>query len=203
MMASDSQGEGGHSGLAGDGHACGQPRPDFGRLGAAAGLGSREGGGCRLNLLMSYAGWQGQTWSDQIPRLLDPMGIRSHWASCGREATRVIQSTPIHIAIVDLGLPLDARDEEGEAGSRLLDVLARLSPTPPTIVMKRNRTTRDDLREMSAALRAGAFAIMDRPRTLADIETLLQVLRRVLERHYGGRWPGGGATSGGPEPHSQ
>jgi CheY-like chemotaxis protein len=124
------------------------------------------------------------------------MGIRALRVNTGREASEIIRLNAIHIAVVDLGLPLDATPaappappaEEG--GPRLLDLLAHLSQPPPTVVIKRTRTHRDDSREIAAALRAGAFAVIDRPRTGHDLELLLEVLRRCLLRHYRGRWPG-------------
>lgn len=165
---------------------------------------SPDGNPCRLNLLLSYGGWRNESWADRLPRLLEPMGIRSIRAGTGKEASAAIQSTTIHIAVVDLGLPLDqtpaaqpaafdaAREsrETEEAGPRLLQLLARLREPPPTVVVKRARTLRDDRREIVAALRAGAFAVIDRPTEPGDVEMLLEVLRRCLRRHYQGRWPG-------------
>lgn len=148
----------------------------------------------RLNLLISCAGWQADPWVDRLPRLLEPMGIQSVRARSGRQAAEVIKSTPIHIAIVDLGLPLDdarAPDEmDSEGGPRLLEILSRLAEPPPTVVVKPARTHRDDCRNLSAALRLGAFAVLDRPRGDTDFELMLEVLRRCLTRFYNGRWPG-------------
>ncbi len=221
------------------------------------GSGGASGGpGGRLNLLLSYAGWDDDPWVDRLPKLLDPMGVRSVRAHSAREAARVIASTPIHIAVVDLGLPLEAAvggsgagagtgpgtgpgggtgaglgamgsggiggtgglspaagptgtgpmgtgpgvsggvgsvasRGGAEAGPQVLTLLARLSSPPPTVVVKRRRTSRDDQREIAAALRAGAFAVLDRPRESRDLELLLEVLRRLLHRHYAGRWPTG------------
>jgi len=126
------------------------------------------------------------------------MGVISHRAGTGKEASQVISSFPIHIAVVDLGLPLDIpactsieeSSEFEEGGSRLLELLTRLDEPPPVVAVKRARTHRDDSREISAALRLGAFAIVDRPRDLTDLNLMLEVLRRCLERHYKGRWPG-------------
>lgn len=151
--------------------------------------------GGRLNLLLSYSGWQPQSWADRLPCLLEPLGVRSLRAISGREATQVIRAYPIHIAVVDLGLPLDSAAAPGdplreEGGTRLLEVLRRLEAPPPTVVVKRSLTRRDDSREIAAALRLGAFAVIDQPRVPADLEILLEVLRRVLHRHYHGRWPG-------------
>jgi len=141
-------------------------------------------------MLLSYAGWEDEPWIERLPRLLEPMGVASHLARSGREANRLIRSTPIHIAIVDLGLPLDeASAAEAEGGVQLLSFLARLGTTPPTVVVKRGRTQRDDRREIAAALRAGAFAVVNRPRESRDVELVLEVLRRLISRHYAGRWP--------------
>lgn len=148
----------------------------------------------RFNLLLSYAGWESDPWVNRLPTLLQPMGVRSYLAASGQEASRVIRENAVHVAIVDLGLPFDAPDARsapapGEGGPRLLQLLARLDQPPPTLVIKRRRTTRDDQREIAAALRAGAFAVLDRPRDTADLEVVLEVLRRVLLRHYANRWP--------------
>jgi CheY-like chemotaxis protein len=154
--------------------------------------------GGRLNLLLSYAGWQPDSWADRLPRLLEPMGVRAVRADSGLEATQVIRSiSPIHIAIVDLGLPLDRQGNQ-EGGPRLLDLLARLHRPPPTVVVKSARSHRDESRDIAAALRAGAFAVIDRPRDPTDLELLLEVLRRVLHRCYQGRWPGPSSPATNP-----
>jgi DNA-binding NtrC family response regulator len=145
---------------------------------------------CRLNLLLSYAGWQPESWADRLPRLLEPMGVRAVRACTGAQATEVIRRiSPIHIAVVDLGLPLDETHPQ-EGGPRLLDLLSRLDQPPPTVIVKSARSHRDESREIAAALRAGAFAIIDRPRDSTDLELMLEVLRRILHRRYQGRWPG-------------
>lgn len=152
-----------------------------------------------MTMLLSYAGWEDEPWVERVPRLLEPMGIRSVRASTGRVASEVIRTTPVHIAVVDLGMPLDtgvggaggAGGQEGaEGGARLLELLGRLSAPPPTLVVKRSRGTREETAEITAALRAGAFAVLDRPRTGRDLELFLELLRRMVQRHYRGRWPG-------------
>ncbi len=146
----------------------------------------------RLNLLLSYAGWQRDSWADRLPLLLEPMGVRALRAESGKEASDVIRSYPIHIAVVDLGLPLDPTPQASEEGGfRLLEILARLASPPPTVVVKRAATHRDESRELAAALRCGAFAVVERPRDVHGLETMLDVLRRALVRFYRGRWPGG------------
>ncbi|MEX2218616.1 MAG: hypothetical protein WD749_07620 [Phycisphaerales bacterium] len=175
-----------------------------------------QGPSCRLNLLLSYAGWQPHSWADRLPVLLQPMGIRALRASSGREASQLIHVYPVHVAVVDLAIPLEAASGPAcqadslpptsdirhptsdirptirpteEAGIRILELLARLDSPPPILVIKRSRTHRDDSREIAAALRANAFAVLDRPRDTPDLERLLDTLRRCLDRHYRGRWP--------------
>ncbi|MGP1273392.1 MAG: hypothetical protein ACTS22_08650 [Phycisphaerales bacterium] len=150
--------------------------------------------GGRLNILLSDSSGSEQSWAERLPTLLEPMGVRSHVAASGRQATELLSTTTIHVAVVDLGLPLDhAASPDApapSAGWRLLEVLARLSHRPPTVAVKQARTRRDEARELAAALRLGAFAVVDRPRSTRDMETLLEVLRRCIARHYRGRWPG-------------
>ena len=182
----------------------GTPEPAHGGVGqpraGAASVGAGVPGG-RLNLLLSAAGpvaWRDESWAESLPRLLEPMGVRAWRVRSGREAAEVIRSMTVHIALVDLGLPLDgptprpdaepsASGPVSEGGARLLDLLARLAAPPPTVVVKRGRSQRDDTRTLCSALHAGAFAVLERP---VQIETALEVMRRILTRHYSGRWPG-------------
>lgn len=117
------------------------------------------------------------------------MGVRAHRAPDARTATRVIESTPIHLAVVDLAVPFDQASPLAEAGWKVLELLASAHAAPPLVVIKRSRSTREQTQEMTAALRLGAFAVIDRPRQPSDLELLLDVLRRALRRHYQDRWP--------------
>jgi len=151
----------------------------------------------RLNLLLSWGGWQNESWADRLPALLEPMGVHSLRVRTAREAERAIRNNPVHIAVVDLGLPLDAAHstpagaathQGEEAGPRVLELLRRLDSPPPTVVVQQSRSSRDASRHMSAALRCDAFAVVDR--AAADVELMLKVLQRCLQRFYQGRWPG-------------
>lgn len=122
------------------------------------------------------------------------MGVASIRARTARQAEQSIRTQQIHIAVVDLGLPLDASSacsshrHSEEGGARILDMLRRLETPPPTVVVKSTRFTRDAHRDLAAALRSDAFAVVDR--TSADVELMLKVLQRCMERFYQGRWPG-------------
>ncbi len=146
----------------------------------------------RLNLLLSSGGWRSEPWVESLPALMEPMGVRAWRAQTGQEAAQLIQQIPIHIAVVDLALPLDQADQEDEVeegGARLLQLLDRLASPPPTIVVQRARSSRDHARELSQALSLGVFAVLHRP---VQLEQMLDTFQRILRRHYQSRWPDGG-----------
>jgi CheY-like chemotaxis protein len=165
------------------GHPAFDPSP------AQPGPGCGAPGGGRLNLLLSQPTWAVERWADMLPRLLEPMGIASIQAGSARAAERVIRTQQIHIAVVDLSLPLDEGDPttSEEAGTRVLELLARLDQPPPTVVVKRHRSQRDQQAHLNAALRCGAFAVVDQ--TAANLETMLGVMQRCLTKFYDNRWP--------------
>jgi CheY-like chemotaxis protein len=142
----------------------------------------------RLNLMLSDSGWREESAVNQLPRLLSPMGIESYRVESAEEAAELIRSVPIHIAVVDLAIPLHRQSPRPLAsGSRVLQLLRRLDQPPPTMVLRPPYpAARDGARTLSDALREGAFAVLDRP---VQLETILEVMRRVLHRHYAGFWP--------------
>ncbi len=143
--------------------------------------------GPRLNLLISYAGWREESAVNQLPRLLSPLGIQSVRADSGEEAAEVIRTQPVHIAVVDLAVPIRRDCVDSPAGSRILTLLRRLDQPPPTVVVRPPQPAqRESARTLADALREGAFAVLDRP---VDLETMLEVMRRVLKRYYAGHWP--------------
>ncbi len=156
----------------------------------------------RLNLLLSYAGWQDQNWANQLPCLLEPLGISSIRVNSGAEAAQVISQHPIHIAVVDLRLPLEEatsprgaeddlmpQEDATEGGMRILQLLRRLDSPPPTVVVRPpadRQHQRMHQRTLNQALREGAFAVMDVP---VPMEQLLETMRRILKRYYQNMWP--------------
>ncbi len=149
----------------------------------------------RLNLLLSYGGWREQSCVDQLPRLLSPMGIQSIRVESGEEAEQVIRTYRVHIAVVDLAIPLrkTATEEASQGttttsgGARMLQLLRRLQEQPPTVVIRPpDPSLRESSRSLGQSLREGAFAVLDRP---VSIEEMLEVMRRILRRHYADVWP--------------
>lgn len=150
----------------------------------------------RLNVLLT----DGQkSWSSHLPRLLEPQGVQAFSAETVNEALEVIQSHPIHVAVVDITLPMNRHEGKQEShrpvedrfagGLRLLRVIQGLNPRPPSVVVRGRAFDQRDPRVLREALNLGAFSVLDQP---IDLEQMLRVLQRVLERHYGGSWPGCG-----------
>ncbi|MCI0631006.1 MAG: hypothetical protein L0Y44_10190 [Phycisphaerales bacterium] len=132
-----------------------------------------------------------------MPPLLAPLGIQTIKTSSGEEAAEVIQSVIVHIAVVDLSVPLQRPTPNpdpsagnrifAEAGPRILQLLRRLEAPPPTVVVRPPQpATRESARTLAEALREGAFAVLDQP---VHLEAMLEVLRRILRRHYSDIWP--------------
>lgn len=166
-------------------------RPD--QSSQPAGSESAPAAGHRLNLLLSCTVGRHQPAStiDQLPPLLAPLGVRTLHASCGEEAADVIRQFHVHIAVVDISLPLQrtssAASPASEAGSRVLQLLRRLDVPPPTVVVRPPQpVARESTRGLTQALREGAFAVLDQP---VGLEAMLEVLRRILRRHYADLWP--------------
>ena len=148
----------------------------------------------RLNLLLTYGGWREHAFADQLPIILDRIGIRCYRAESGDEASEVIRREQVHIAVIDLSIPMHpvsrahaAGARSVPAGPRVLQLLKRLEQPPPTIVVRpRQVDPAESARNLADALRDGAFTVLDDP---VPIESMLQALERVVRRHYRDHWP--------------
>lgn len=168
-----------------------EPPPDAGSGTGSSGDGSAGRAGGRLSLLVTAGGWAGgwrENFAEQLPRLLEPLGIDCHRCRSGVEATEFLRRAAVHIAIVDLSIPMDpAEARSAPAGPRVLQLLRRLDQPPPTVVVRPPQpNSRESARGLADALRDGAFCVMDGP---VRLESLLEVLRRVVRRHYRDHWP--------------
>jgi CheY-like chemotaxis protein len=156
-------------------------------------------GSHRLNLLLSIPLWRQGTAVEQLPPLLSPMGIQVIRASSGEEAADFIRQFIVHIAVVDLSIPLQrvASAQSGDAspavpdsssgGPRILQLLRRLDQPPPVVVIRPPQpAVRESARTLTEALREGAFAVLDQP---VHLESMLEVMRRIVRRHYADCWP--------------
>jgi CheY-like chemotaxis protein len=149
---------------------------------------SRGNGSARLNLLLSHSGWRDDTFAELLPPLLQPMGVHCVQVRSATEASRVIESQLIHVAVVDVSLPMeDGALGEDPAGPRVLQILRHLDQPPPTVVVRPPQpSAREAVRGLQTMLQEGAFAVIDRP---FPVESMLELLRRILHRHYANAWP--------------
>lgn len=125
-------------------------------------------------------------WLSQLPRLLEPQGVVAYVARNGREAIGLAEQFQFHAAVIDLGTPTEPA-ARNIAETWLLELIARLPQRPPMVVLRGpayNRAQAERL--LRDALRLGAFSVLDKP---VQIEQLLNVLRRLIDRHYHGQWP--------------
>jgi CheY-like chemotaxis protein len=170
--------------------------------------------GTRFNILLTedrpHTGEQ--HWTDQLPRLLQPQGVEAFVASTGRDAIRLAERFAIHAAVIDMGTPLgEALDamssppsggsgavpspptpsgaaQAGPAGLWLLELFRRMPNRPPVVLLRKPAYSRGQAeRILRDALRLGAFSVMNKP---VELEQLLAVFQRLVDRRYSGAWPG-------------
>ncbi|MSQ91248.1 MAG: hypothetical protein EXS01_07655 [Phycisphaerales bacterium] len=145
----------------------------------------------RLNLLLAYGGWRDDSFADQLPTLLQPLGIRCIRSRTAQEAHAIIVHQRVHIAVIDLSTPADdsaiAQTQVDSLGARVLHLLRAMNPVPPMVVVRAPQVSeRESARGLGDALREGAFSVLERP---VPLESMLETLRRVIQRHYAGHWP--------------
>ena len=128
-------------------------------------------------------------WTRQLPRLLRPQGVHAFITQTGQEAVQLIRRCEIHAAVIDLATPMhnDVANTSGPGGLWLLDVLRREPNNLPVVVVNsRAGSSREIKRFLNEALRRGAFSVINRP---VQLEVLLGIIARVVDRQYDGLWP--------------
>ena len=148
-------------------------------------------------------------WTAQLPRLLEPQGVTAYVARSGREAIDVAHRVQIHAAVIDWGTPIGqaAPCQTGStgdptpdrlfgiaggglgaaAGMWLLELFKRLPNHPAIVVVLGPAVSQRQFdRLMRDALRLGVFSVVNKP---VDLEQMLTVFRRVIDRRYRGTWP--------------
>jgi CheY-like chemotaxis protein len=156
--------------------------------------------GARLNVLVTQDRPQApEHWTSQLPRLLEPQGVAAYVVESGRDAVELAESLELHAAVIDMATPLgDAEDPRswsarrhsssaGSAGLWLLELFRRLPNRPPVVVVHGSDVSDAQVtRLLNDALRLGAFSVLNKP---VDLEQLLVVFQRLLQRRYQGAWP--------------
>lgn len=112
---------------------------------------------------------------DTVRRLLEPQGVQTLAVRSGREALDVLQSTQIHVAVLDHQMPQ-------LGGLQVIKLMRDIKNAPPAILLTQHLT--DHL--LHEALGMRVFSVLSKP---VDLNLLLDALARVLRRHYSSKWP--------------
>lgn len=126
----------------------------------------------RLNLLLSDTDWREQCFAEQLPRLLSPMGVATYRVQSGREAEDLIRQIVVHVAVVDLRLPL-----------RSASATTNASPPPPPPPSTTGPAAAGAASGGTASARPGAPVGVPRPGPKGNDTDggirILQILRRL------------------------
>jgi CheY-like chemotaxis protein len=114
-------------------------------------------------------------WPETVRRLLEPQGVQTLAVRSGREALDVMQSTQIHVAVLDQQMPQ-------LGGLQVIRLMKDVKGAPPAILLAHHLT--DHL--LHEALGMRVFSVLSKP---VDLNMLLDALARVMRRHYASRWP--------------
>lgn len=126
-------------------------------------------------------------WTRQLPQLVRPLGVQASIASDSKEALAILESTPIHAAVIDLNTPAPQSSDSTGGGLYLLQVIQRLPHKPPVVVINSHSySQRQSGRMLNQALDLGAFSVVNWP---VQIDTLLSTFQRLIERAYNNAWP--------------
>lgn len=118
---------------------------------------------------------ENEGWHQTVRQLLEPQGVATISARGGREALSLIESKPIHVAVLDYHM-------QGLGGMQVIKLMRELQNAPPAILLAAELTNHL-LRE---AIGMHVFSVLSKP---VDFNLLLDTLARVMQRHYEGKWP--------------
>ena len=135
----------------------------------------------RLTVLLAN---EQEGWHQTVRGLLEPQGVQTVAARSGREALELIESTPVHVAVLDAQMPQlgglqviklmrEMQTRRGAAASFAV---------PPAILLANQLTTH----LLHEALGMHVFSVLSKP---VDFNLLLDALARVLRRYHQGQWP--------------
>jgi two-component system response regulator YesN len=127
----------------------------------------------RLTVLLAN---EQEAWQQTIRELLAPQGVHTVSARNGREALRLIQSMPVHVAVLDAQMPQ-------LGGLQVVKLMREMTPAPVTILLSSHLTNH----LLQEALGMQVFSVLSKP---VDFNVLLDSLARVLRRFHENRWPG-------------
>ena len=114
-------------------------------------------------------------WHQTVRDLLKPQGVETISARSGREALNLIESRPIHVAVLDYQM-------QGLGGLQVIRLMRDMQQAPHSILLAGELTTH----LLHEAIAMHVFSVLSKP---VDFNVLLDTLARVMRRHYEGKWP--------------
>jgi DNA-binding NtrC family response regulator len=127
----------------------------------------------RLTVLLAN---EQEEWHRTVRGLLEPQGVQTIAARSGREALRLMESQPVHVAVLDQQMPQ-------LGGLQVIRLMREMKDAPPAILLT-NQLTHHLLHE---ALGMHVFTVLAKP---VDFNVMLDALARVLRRYHESKWPG-------------
>ena len=118
-------------------------------------------------------------WHQTVRGLLEPQGVHTICARSGREALELIETQPVHAAVLDQQMPQ-------LGGMQVIRLMQEQHKQAPPAILLANDLTSHLLRE---ALGMHVFSVLSKP---VDTNLLLDALARVLRRYHASQWPGRG-----------
>ena len=126
----------------------------------------------RLTVLLAD---EAEGWHVTVRQLLEPQGVRTVAVRSGREALHLLESQPIHVAVLDQQMPQ-------LSGLQVIKLMRELKTAPPAILLAEHLTNH----LLHEALGMHVFSVLSKP---VDLNLLLDSLARVMRRFYESRWP--------------
>ncbi len=117
-------------------------------------------------------------WHQTVRGLLQPQGVNTVSAHSGQEALALLETTSVHVAVLDAQMPQ-------LGGLQVIRLLRDLHKPTPTILLTSHMTNH----LLQEALGMQVFSVLSKP---VDFNVLLDALARVLRRYHENRWPGEG-----------
>lgn len=122
-----------------------------------------------------------EEWHQTVRGLLEPQGVQTLSARSGREALEMIESMPVHVAVLDIRMPQ-------LGGLQVVRMMREVrkgqgNPEAPAAILLADELNNHLLRE---ALAMHVFSVLSKP---VDFNVLLDSLARVLKRYHASQWP--------------
>ena len=116
-----------------------------------------------------------ESWHQTVRGLLEPQGVQTLSARSGREALSLIESKPVHVAVLDYQM-------QGLGGLQVIRLMREMQNAPTAILLAAELTNH----LLHEAIGMHVFSVLSKP---VDFNVLLDTLARVMKRHYEGKWP--------------